>query len=106
MCYVGACCCTPSAVIRGRRLTLIDLARAWPDAQRVRAPLKALDRLAGNPHLQGERYVVYHVMARWLVRNRQPIVGIDWSDLKQDGSSSQARWLEPWRISAPKRQNV
>ena len=30
---------------RRRRLTLVDLARAWPDAQRVRAPLKALDRL-------------------------------------------------------------
>jgi hypothetical protein len=37
------------AVLRGRRLTLIDLARAWPDAERIRAPLKALDRLLGNP---------------------------------------------------------
>lgn len=74
------------AVLRGRRLTLIDLARAWPDAERIRAPLKALDRLLGNPHLQGERYVVYHMMTRWLVRNRQPVVVIDWSDLKQDGS--------------------
>ena len=25
------------ATIAGRRLTLIDLARAWPDAQRIRA---------------------------------------------------------------------
>lgn len=74
------------AVLRGRRLTLIDLARAWPDAERIRAPLKALDRLLGNPRLQGERYVVYHMMTRWLVRNRQPVVVIDWSDLKQDGS--------------------
>lgn len=39
------------ATITGRRLTLIDLARAWPDAQRIRAPLKALDRLLGNRHL-------------------------------------------------------
>ena len=27
-----------------RRLVLMDLARAWPGAQRVRAPLKRLDR--------------------------------------------------------------
>lgn len=37
------------ALIHGRRLTLIDVARAWPGAERVRAPLKALDRLLGNP---------------------------------------------------------
>ena len=36
------------ALIAGRRLTLIDLARAWPGAHRVRAPLKRLDRLLGN----------------------------------------------------------
>ena len=37
--------------IQGRRLTLIDLARSWPGAERIRAPLKALDRLLGNRHL-------------------------------------------------------
>ena len=42
------------AMINGRRLTLIDLARAWQDAQRVRAPLKALARLLGNAHLNAE----------------------------------------------------
>jgi hypothetical protein len=31
------------AMVHGRRLTLIELARAWPDAERIRAPLKALD---------------------------------------------------------------
>ena len=36
------------ATIQGRRLTLIDLARAWPHAERVRAPLKAMDRLLGK----------------------------------------------------------
>lgn len=40
------------ALIAGRRLTLIDVARSWPGAQRVRAPLKAFDRLLGNRHLQ------------------------------------------------------
>lgn len=43
------------ALVAGRRLTLIDVARSWPGAERVRAPLKAFDRLLSNRHLQGER---------------------------------------------------
>ena len=74
------------AVIHGRRLTLIDLARSWPGAERVRAPLKALDRLLGNHHLHAEREHIYTAMTRWLVRSKQPIIVIDWSDLKGDQS--------------------
>ena len=58
------------AMIHGRRLTLMDLARAWPGAQRIRAPLKSLDRLLGNPHLHSERVAIYQVMTRWLVRSK------------------------------------
>jgi hypothetical protein len=36
------------AMIHGRRLTLIDLARSWPGAERIRAPLKALDPKQGS----------------------------------------------------------
>ena len=39
------------ALIQGRRLTLIDVARAWPGAERIRAPLKALDRPASGSGL-------------------------------------------------------
>jgi hypothetical protein len=74
------------AMIHGSRLTLMDLARSWPDAERVRAPLKALDRLLGNRHLHVEREHLYKAMARWLVRNKQPTIVIDWSDLKSDRS--------------------
>lgn len=74
------------AAVHGRRLTLIDLARSWPGAERIRAPLKALDRLLGNRHLHAEREHVYKGMARWLVRSKQPIIVIDWSDLKEDRS--------------------
>lgn len=56
------------ALIHGRRLTLIDVARAWPDAERIRALLKALDRLLGNPHLHAERERLHAAMARWLLR--------------------------------------
>lgn len=74
------------ALIAGRRLTLMDVARSWPGAERVRAPLKALDRLLSNRHLHGEREQVYAGMARWLVRSKRPVIIVDWSDLKQDKS--------------------
>lgn len=70
------------ALIHGRRLTLMDLARAWPGAERIRAPLKALDRLLGNTHLHAEREHIYSAMTRWLVRRKLPTIVIDWSDLK------------------------
>ena len=72
------------ALIHGRRLTLIDVARAWPEAERIRAPLKALDRLLGNPHLHAEREHVHAAMARWLLRGPHPVIVLDWCDLKAD----------------------
>jgi hypothetical protein len=74
------------ALLRGRRLTLIDIARSWPGATRARAPLKAADRLLGNRHLQTERTAIDRDMARWLLRGPQPVIVIDWSDLKPDKS--------------------
>jgi len=53
------------ALLAGRRLTLMDVARSWPGAERVRAPLKALDRLLSNRHLHAERERVYANMAHW-----------------------------------------
>jgi hypothetical protein len=52
------------ALLAGRRLTLIDVARSWPGAMRVRAPLKAFDRLLSNPHLHRERVRLYGGMAQ------------------------------------------
>ena len=52
------------AMVHGRRLTLMDLARAWPGAEHIRAPLKALDRLLGNTHLHAEREHIYSAMTR------------------------------------------
>ena len=54
------------ALVQGRRLTLIDLARSWPGAERIRAPLKALDRLLGNHHLhaakRGQRTLAFELV--------------------------------------------
>lgn len=72
------------ALLAGRRLTLMDVARSWPGAERVRAPLKVFDRLLSNRHLHAEREQLYGGMARWLLRGKHPIIVIDWSDLKAD----------------------
>jgi hypothetical protein len=74
------------ALIAGRRLTMMDMARSWPGAERVRAPLKALDRLLGNRHLYEERMRIYGSMACWLMGREHPIIVVDWSDLKADRS--------------------
>ncbi len=74
------------ALVHGGRLTLIDIARAWPGATRVRAPLKACDRLLCNRRLYAERSVIERDMAHWLLRGEQPVIVIDWSDLKPDKS--------------------
>lgn len=78
--------CAVQALVAGRRLTLMDVARSWPGAERVRAPLKAFDRLLSNAHLHTEREHVYADMAHWLLRGAQPIIVVDWSDLKADKS--------------------
>ena len=75
-----------TTLLLGRRLILMDLARAWPGAKRVRAPLKRLDRLRSNRHLANEAEPLYAAMARWLIRSTRPVIVIDWSDLKVDGS--------------------
>lgn len=75
-----------SALLASRRLVLMELARSWPGATRVRAPLKKLDRLLSNPHLQQERLGVYRAMARCLLKGMaQPLIVIDWADLQAHG---------------------
>lgn len=74
------------ALLAGRRLVLMELARAFPGAERVRVPLKRLDRLLGNEHLHGVVERFYGGLARWLLRSPQPVILVDWSDLKADQS--------------------
>ena len=73
------------SLLAGRRLVLMDLARSWLGAERIRAPLKRLDRLLGNPRLHAERERIYGGMVRWLVRSPEPIILVDWCRLKADG---------------------
>lgn len=73
------------ALIAGRRLTLMELARSWPDALRVSGPLKKLDRLLGNTHLAGERDALYAAITGWTVRQPRPVIVVDWSPLDGRG---------------------
>jgi hypothetical protein len=73
------------ALVAGRRLTMMELARHWPGAERVRAPLKRLDRLLGNRDVQALRARIYAVAMSWVARSAQPVLIVDWSDLKADG---------------------
>jgi len=73
------------SLLAGRRLVLIDLARSWVNAERIRAPLKRLDRLLGNRQLHAEREQLYGGMVRWLVRRPEPVIVVDWCRLKADG---------------------
>ena len=65
---------------------LMDVTRSWPNDERVRAPLKAFDRLLSNRHLHAEREQVYADMAHWLLRSEQPVIVIDWPYLESDKS--------------------
>jgi Transposase DDE domain len=56
------------ALLVGRRLTLMELARHFPGAERVGAPLKRFDRLLGNRSVQAARASFYKEAATWLLR--------------------------------------
>lgn len=72
------------ALVSGRRLVLMELARHWPGAERILGPLKRLDRLLGNAQVHRERERFYQIAAAWLLRCEQPVLVVDWSDLKRD----------------------
>lgn len=63
------------ALVAGRRLTLTDVARAWPGSERIKAPLKAFDRLLSNRRLHAEHEGIYADMARWRLRAAVPVGG-------------------------------
>lgn len=73
------------ALLAGRRLTLMELARHFPGAERIGAPLKRLDRLLGNPRVQALRTEIYQAALAWLIRSPRPVLIVDWSELKSDG---------------------
>jgi hypothetical protein len=51
----------------------------------VAAPLKAVDRLLRSAPLTRDRDALYGAMGHGLLRTSQPLIVVDWSDLKADG---------------------
>jgi hypothetical protein len=73
------------ALIEGRRLTMTDLSRTWPGATYSHAPLKAVDRLMRNTHVQRSILPLCQAMATWLLSSARPVLIVDWVDLQRDG---------------------
>lgn len=73
------------ACLSGRQLSLMALARHWPGASQATAPLKRLDRWLSNRSVQAVRWAFYQAAANRLVRQRYPVVIVDWSELPRDG---------------------
>jgi Transposase DDE domain len=74
-----------AALVQGRRLVLMDLARSWSGSERVAAPLKRIDRLLSNTHLAEECGSIYAAMGRWCLCQPQPVIIVDWSPVNRRG---------------------
>ena len=75
------------SALYGRRLTLSALGRSLDTPCAVRHRIKRVDRLLGNPHLHDERLLYYRVLCDLLIgAHPEPILIVDWSDLKPDCS--------------------
>ncbi len=76
-----------AATVRGPRLTLPEIGRRFGGAAAVRHRIKRADRLLGNHHLQHDSRHIYGALARMLLAGvDEPLIVIDWSDLKKDQS--------------------
>lgn len=71
----------------GPRLTLTEIGRRFGGGADLRHRIKRADRLLGNRHLQRDSGRIYGTLGRMLLqRVREPLIVIDWSDLKEDQS--------------------
>lgn len=75
------------ACLSGPRLSLTELGRRFVGEARLRHQIKRADRLLGNRHLQREAGSIYAALCRvTLARIAEPLILIDWSDLKVNQS--------------------
>ncbi|WP_296703510.1 hypothetical protein [Thiocapsa sp. UBA6158] len=76
-----------AACVSGPALSLTDVERRFGGTIALRHRIKRADRLLGNRHLHREAKSIYQVLCRvTLARVREPLILIDWSDLKADQS--------------------
>ncbi len=76
-----------AATVSGPRLTLTEIGRRFRGGLDLRHRIKRADRLLGNAHLQRDAKEIYTALARQLLAGvAEPLIVIDWSDLKEDQS--------------------
>jgi hypothetical protein len=80
------------AGLSGTSVSITGLGRAVSGTIPIKHKIKRMDRLVGNPHLNGERRAIYGVMAQWLLRSLpMPLILCDWSPLTDDQSQQLLR---------------
>ncbi|MEA3644000.1 MAG: IS4 family transposase [Lamprobacter sp.] len=76
-----------AATVSGPRLTLTEIGRRFSGVAALRHRIKRADRLLGNRPLQRDAKLIYGALARMLLAKvAEPLIVIDWSDLKADQS--------------------
>ena len=84
------------AVFHARALSVTALGRVLGGTATVKHKIKRSDRLVGNTHLIDERRAFYQGMIQVLLRGlREPVILIDWSELKPDLSQQLLRAALP-----------
>jgi len=76
-----------AATVTGPRLTLTEIGRRFGGGSHLRHRIKRADRLLGNAHLRHDAKRIYAALARMLLAGvAEPLIAVDWSDLKEDQS--------------------
>ncbi|WP_295449792.1 IS4 family transposase [uncultured Thiodictyon sp.] len=76
-----------TACVAGAGLSITSVGRRLEGPTTLKHKIKRADRLIGNPHLYGERTAIYGALCQaTLARIPEPLILIDWSDIKADQS--------------------
>ncbi len=68
------------SIIQSGRLSLSAIGRATLGRARPKHNVKRVDRLLANPHLRGERWMLFESVATWLLGDTpRPVVLVDWT---------------------------
>ncbi|AXQ28042.1 hypothetical protein D0B54_04855 [Solimonas sp. K1W22B-7] len=95
------------SALQGGRLTLSALGRSLGGACAVRHRIKRVDRLLGNSHLHQDRLLFYRCLCQLLLAGRpEPILIVDWSDLRPDRRLQVLRasvWVHGFALTVSRR---
>jgi hypothetical protein len=86
--------CLAETVEAGNKgsLSLMGISRALSNKTAIRHRIKRCDRLLGNSKLEAERHLIYAAMAQRIMCGiTQPLIIVDWSDLRADRSQQLLR---------------